>query len=348
MSQRILFCGDPHVTPTEIADCQVLLDLVLETAVKYHVNRVVFLGDQHHNFAVIHVEVQGFWLRNLAALNRAGLTSGDASGPSIIMLLGNHDKPGTESPYHALMAYETLAMVVTQPFDLGDGILYCPNYDNGRLLEEAVAKHPRAPHTLVCHETFDGSCYENGFYAKDGANPEAFSGQELILSGHIHTPQVLGKVRYLGAPRWRTESDANVERHLWVMDFDDSGHLLREVGISTGSVCRRIVRLEDSLEKPLPPLPTLELDTVKDDVRVDITGTSAYCLARAEALRQQLPQLKIRTARVDTAHVPVRESEGVDTALAKYVDAYRPRHGTDKARLRDMVRERLGGGTASV
>jgi hypothetical protein len=48
-------------------------------------------------------------------------------------------------------------------------------------------RRSRMRHEVVCHATFNGARYENGFYAKEALDPDAVP-QKRIISGHIHTP----------------------------------------------------------------------------------------------------------------------------------------------------------------
>src|SRR5882757_792955 len=69
-----------HVTVEELADSQALIDYILQLADEHNPEHIVFLGDQHHNHAVVRVEVLDFWVQNLKKFKHP-----------VIMLIGNHD-----------------------------------------------------------------------------------------------------------------------------------------------------------------------------------------------------------------------------------------------------------------
>jgi hypothetical protein len=202
--------------------------------------------------------------------------------------------------------------------------------DRGQFVELARSLPSR---TLICHQTFAGARYENGFYTEDGVDP-ALLPQGLVLSGHIHSPQTFGKVTYLGAPRWRTLSDADVERAIWLLEFDDRGQLVSKTPFSTGEVCRQIKYRLDTPQDPVP----LPLDQ-RHDWRIDVRGPAAWVEVRKAQLA--VAGVKLRTFKTDVALPKVKESEGVGHAFRKYLQGYSPKHGTDLDRLEEMARERL-------
>jgi hypothetical protein len=108
------------------------------------------------------------------------------------------------------MMVHTNIMVVDEPRVVLPGILFVPYVHDPAEFVQICQQYPEAK-TVVCHQTFAGSYFENGFLTPDGVEPNLLP-QEQVISGHVHSPQRIGKVWYPGAPRWRTVSDANTER----------------------------------------------------------------------------------------------------------------------------------------
>lgn len=324
MSLKILHVGDVHPEPQSLDDCSKLIQFVLDTAYVTAPDLVLFEGDQHHNHAVMHLEVLAFWKNAFMAFKKAGL--------HVAALVGNHDMTGLEgSRAHAMMAYQGDVKVVDKP-TVQDGILFLPYYSDPQAFVADCQEHKDC-HTVVCHQTFQGSTYENGFYAKDGIDPNLIP-QERIVSGHIHTPQAFGKVFYTGAPRWRILTDANVERAIWLMEYKD-GHLLKQTAFSTGDCCKRIWHLTDTPETPA------NISNGKDQWRIDIKGPQDYVERRKKELAA--PGVKIRTMPTQRSEMmQVRESEGVAVAFEKFTKRYQPKFGTAPEILAKMVSERLG------
>ncbi len=327
-----LYVGDVHARPEDLGDCQNLLNLVLESAQKHQVSRIIFLGDQHHTHAIIHLDVLAFWRHNVQRLTAAGF--------SVVLMVGNHDMSGdSSSGSHALMAYEGMdkVVVVSEPqsaiFAKHTYLPYMADH------KKFIATCKSLGDVIVCHQEFNGCEYENGFYSSTGVDPEAIP-QNLVISGHIHTPQRFGKVWYLGSPRWLTASDANQERYIYVVDHALDGSIKpglhgteQVVRISTGDACQRIYQVEDHFETPF-------LGTVDPRHRyiVDIVGPQAWIEDRRP---MWLGKARIRTHRTDQQIIRLKESEGIERALVTFAKEFIPPHGTSAEVLMGMVTSRL-------
>lgn len=323
---RILYVGDMHVTPEELADCQSLANLILRVVEDDHVERVVFLGDQYHTHGIVRVEVMGFWKRFLFEL--CGMTK-------VTMLVGNHDKPNDSAiEDHALMAHGEDVQVVSVPQDIARGIVAVPHMHDNEAFVETCNRLSKG-NTLICHQTFDGGKYENGSYMKDGVDQKRVP-QASIISGHIHTPQAFGKVWYVGAPRWRSLADAAAtDRSIWVVDHDADGAIGNKKEYDTGLSCSKI------LYTKLTPDNADDLPDVKEKDRwyVDIHGPVSFVNEKAEFCRAR--GARVRKFPTSRREAKVKESDGVHTAFGKYVDAFDPPNKTPKETLRKVVHARV-------
>jgi hypothetical protein len=322
-----LLVGDMHVVPEELDDCNAVIMLIQQICRTEDIKQVWWMGDQHHTHAVLRLEVLAWWKNAIKALKAVGIDS--------VFLVGNHDQASPGSAIHAMMAYEYTpgVRVIDRPVPFG-GVLLLPYFHDEEQFQKACRDHADTTTTVLCHQTFDGSTYENGFLASDGFNPN-LPPQELIISGHIHTGQEFGKVWYLGAPRWRSLSDANVERSLWVVEFDHRGKLVNRKPYSTGDACRQIIHREDTPESPV----TLPLEG-KHQWRIDIKGPPSWCQERKVALKAAGARVRTFPTQVSAAS-KVRESEGVEKAFRTFLDLYQAKHGTSREVLEAMAKERL-------
>jgi hypothetical protein len=249
-------------------------------------------------------------------------------------LVGNHDFSGEGQTIHSMMIHEDQIQVVAEPLERG-GVLFMPYYaDREKFVRDTQPPKGEVARTLVCHQTFHGSRYENGFLAEDGVDPNLLP-QTNIVSGHIHAPQSFGKVTYIGAPRWRTLSDANTDRAIWVYNFDDHGNIREKTPIDTGMTCRQI--------RYAVVTPNAKFDGVLDpgtDWRIDIRGPADF----VEEQSKLLSRSGVRVRCFSSVHAPpqVRESEGIDVAFRAYLKKYTSRFGTDNDELSVMAKERLG------
>lgn len=321
---KILFCGDVHATPEELDDCWALVRLIGDIAIKNGKPVVCFLGDSFHTHAIIHMEVMGFWKKAFEYLRNTGL--------EVMALVGNHDISGeSSSKVHAMMPYSEQITVIRDSL-FKYGIQFVGYQQDQEKFLQLARENPQAG-TLVCHQTFKGSQYDNNFYAPDGIDPNLIL-QKEVISGHIHKPQQFGKIWYVGSPRWRTLSDANIERAIWLVHHDENGSILEKQAFTTGETCKQIRYLLDTPENPI----SIQLDP-RHSWRIDIQGPQDYIERRKAELAG--PGVRLRTFKTENSVVKVRESQGIEIAFKHYFDQYRPKFSTLKEKLQKMIEERL-------
>jgi DNA repair exonuclease SbcCD nuclease subunit len=330
-----LVVGDVHCTPNELGDCEALLGLVEKVAIEEKVSRITFMGDQYHNHSVVDVRCLEFWHRWLDRL--------DDNGRSIYLLVGNHDQvtPTCGFP-HAMLSHDSESVfIVDKPEGIAGGIGLLPYYhDSKEFLGKANELKTSNPeiHTLFCHQTISGAKYETGFYVKDAVECDQIPFRHVI-SGHIHTPQTVGnKVCYVGAPRWRTLSDAGSSRYLWVFEHTPEGTKLKK-RTPTDTVCRRIYRFIDRENEPAVLTIPEELKALAD-IRVDVYGDSEYISRRTIELKASFgARCRGFPERVRVAQVS--ESEGIGVAFSQFAQKFEAPNKTPQELLLTTVQERL-------
>lgn len=323
---RVLLIGDPHVTVEELADCQRLLDYVEKVASEAKPTAIVFLGDQHHNHAVIRVEVLDLWYKWLGKMTFE-------HEQRVIMLVGNHDRSHDTAIAGNTLRYNNVAKIVSEPFDITENVRLVPWCAKP---EDFVRMAGNAT-TVICHQTLQGAHYENGFPATDGVGAELLPAKHVI-SGHIHTPQKFGKVWYPGAPRWRTLSDANISRAIWSVDFDASGAMVAAKEFTTVGVCTALYTIDDR-EGDQESAPGGFAQPCR--AIVNIFGSPGYVEARTKFWRTAQPGCRINPFPTRESKHVIRESDGVPVALKRHVETYQSRYGTSTAVLQKMVAERV-------
>lgn len=322
MSEKLihrLFVGDVHARPEELADCLALKKLILETVVaQTAIEEVWFLGDMHHSHAWIHLDVVEYWQKFVRELLDLG--------KKVIMIAGNHDlapsgnsslltMPREVQRYQSAVSSHALNMTIVpygrNPTDFG-----------------------AATKTMIAHHTFNGVKFENGFYAKDGYEPDDVHPDiKLIISGHIHEPQKFGRVWYLGSPRWLTISDAGSDRFIYYLVFDKNGNLKGEATVPTDTHCSRIERLDDTQEEPVAH----ELLDPRHRYYFDIKGPKWWVTERADLLQKYG---KVRCFFDQATEVKVSEKVGIAKAYKLYLDGFKPPNGTEKEILEELSRNR--------
>ncbi len=323
---KILWIGDVHAKVSDLADCEALIRHVIKTADLTKPDHIVFAGDQYHTHAIINSYVMEFWKKTFDSL----------SAYEVWALVGNHDMPGVEGATANSMILHDNVLVVDRPM-FESGVLFLPYYANAASFVEECNKHQEFP-TVMCHQEFNGCFYENGFYSKFGVDPNLII-QKHVISGHIHAPQEFGKVLYPGAPRWQTLSDANVDRAIWLFEFDETGTVINKKGYSTAGVCKVIRHFEHTPAIPLPPdLTSLMLNST---VHIDLRGPGDFVDAQKELLTPL--GVRLRVFKTDTRPTLVRESMGVQKAFQTYLEGFVPPNKTERDVLEKMYAERING-----
>lgn len=322
---KLLLVGDIHAKLTDLEECQRLIDYIHQVSLKTHPDSIVFLGDLYHNFAVVRVEVMDFWRKAFDKLNKDN---------RVIALVGNHDQSG-DGKSHAMVAHEDQICVVDRPMPLVlKGFLFVPYIADPaefvRVCNDPMGTGVCKPDdVLVCHQTFQGSQYDNGFYASDGIDLNLIP-QKRVVSGHIHTQQRIGRCWYPGSPRWMGISDANVSKAVWLIDEDVASEPIPQ---DTYEICRPIRAIVETPE-------SIYTEPLQNHVSyvVDLRGSPAWIEERLSFWKDKA---RVRTFPVETATAIVKESEGVSVAFGKYADSYQPKHGTDKEVLKKLAKERI-------
>jgi hypothetical protein len=277
----ILRVGDAHVQVSNLDDCEKLLAFILATAKKQKVDRIEFLGDQHHTHAIKRVEVERFWDKWFTKLSLDFET---------VVLLGNHEMANQRDPNseNGLEVYKDInnrnLKIVTEPTQIGN-IGYMPYIHDSK--EFVDAANSLKTKLLVCHFTCDGSMYENGFYAPDGVDANLLN-HEQVISGHIHMEAQYGKVWYPGSPKWDTASDANMAKQIWLCEHDDkTGLMTSKTAISTWGVVTPIVSFQwlEGQEQPVIP------DNVK--ASVEIIGSNLF-VSKGKAIFKGIAKIKTK------------------------------------------------------
>lgn len=326
-THKTLVIGDVHAVPDELEDCQKLIDGICASVVTDSPDSVIFLGDIHHTHSIVRVEVLNFWKRAFESI----IASNGRINMPVYVLVGNHDMASNGDYIHSLIGYSTsLVHVVDERTTInGMPVVLIPYTADEQKFRDSVGDAK----TVLCHQTFLGAQYENGFYATDGFSPE---GLPNIISGHIHTPIEFANVWYVGAPRWRTVSDANINRSIWLLEFDESGEIITKKAIDTSQFCCQLVHLREQEPNILQDWPI----NPNWKYVVDIHGSEQFVNERK---RVWAGKARIRTFVESSKNITVKESDGIEIAVARFFGEYKAKNGTDNQILLKMLNERVYG-----
>lgn len=317
-----LLVGDMHAVLDELKACLAIIDACISICRERKLDTVVFLGDQHDSHAILNLEVINFWYESFQKLKKAGLR--------VIVIPGNHDYPGDiKSTFSSMSIYKHDCVVVEKLSEI-DGVTFVPYYfDHEKFVEDLKD----VENTIICHQTFDGSRYDNGFYAKGGIDQKRLR-SKTIISGHIHTPSIIGNVEYIGAPRWRNANDCDSIRHLCIFDTKT---LEREY-IPTDKYVAPIKRIhvdESNFEEAQKQI----LSSSYVNYVATVTGDSVFCQQASKALSGKC---KIKTVVKKERQTTLKESEGMSVSVKKHLESYQTKR-CDKATFMEYAQKAMSG-----
>lgn len=243
---KALYVGDPHTQVSNLAESEKLLTFVSEMAVCHDVGAIVLMGDLFHTHAVIRLEVQEFWQRWLKKLGEIA---------HVMVLTGNHDMTGDfSSRISSLGVFRGMDNITIVEAPIAwQGFTWMPYYhDKEKFVADANMLYSETHSGLICHQSFSGSKFENGYFDPGGINPDLLLAKEII-SGHIHMGQEFGKVWHPGTAMWLTASDANQTKGIWIVSHEN-GNKTRQF-LDTSQVVTPIVSFQwkEGEEKPVIP-----------------------------------------------------------------------------------------------
>ena len=323
---KVVYCGDPHFVYSQKPEMESLMQFVHDTAYKNKVDRVVLLGDLNDSHGILRTDNQVFWEKWLKALS---------DHQELVVLIGNHDmknQGNDDEMENSLSIYNLMdkegLIIVQSPVSFGS-FAYMPYiHDKKRFVEQANALAEQGAKTLICHGEFQGATYDNGFYIKDGIEQESLN-FDLIISGHIHSRATVGKVRYPGTARWRTASDVNKEKGIWLVEHDDkTGAILKEQFLDTSHVCTPIYAYQYKEGDNCPEIPE------GSRASVELIGSSEW----VSKMKVKFKGLASISSKITDKAKPANRKTGNN--LQDFVDkVFEPVSGIKKERMVEFMKE---------
>jgi DNA repair exonuclease SbcCD nuclease subunit len=208
-----LIIGDPHIQAQKLDVGEAFFEKVTKIIVDGKIETVIILGDLFHTFSIIRAEVLSAWCHFFR----------QNANTHFRTLVGNHDLAGMDGGAHALEAFNAFdnnMTVIDEPWG-NFGICYVPFYRNNDEFIEAVKDRPER--TLICHQSFNGAQFENGFYDPGGVDPKHVAHFKSVISGHIHKQQQFANIWYPGTPFQHNFGDAGQLKEIFYVAFFDMG-----------------------------------------------------------------------------------------------------------------------------
>lgn len=328
----MILTADLHLTDDPNDDYRwAIFDHLCGLAREEHDSEIAILGDitdrkdRHSSILVNRL------MRSLRALLDAG--------NSVTILMGNHDKPLAGVPFWQFLdQLESRKLrFITKPLAIG-GELYLPYASNPA--EEWKDIKLSGHDAIFMHQTVTGALGNNGFRLENN-KMVAFPRNAKVYSGDIHTPQVVGRVTYVGAPHpvafgddypcrvLRLNERYNIERELFLTP--PAKRMLRVSSID--ELERRVVAAGDAA-RVFYKLPINDIDRWPE--------IQAQIAIWAEAAGIKLASLEPDIEGAAAHREDAEETIGLDVSPEGVMQAFADAEGIDPAMLAfglDIMRE---------
>ena len=147
-------------------------------------------------------------------------------GDAIYVIAGNHDQyPGGT----CLGGLEVgKSRIVTTPYATRIGTMV-PYVDPSEFkrAQHVVAPGWKTPHILWCHQGFKGAYMNRMVRDRDGVSCLDIPSDHIVVSGHYHMPQNLGRIIYCGSPYQKDFGEEGQEKG-WLKWEDAITHAIPE------------------------------------------------------------------------------------------------------------------------
>lgn len=231
MSHKFIVIGDLHVMPSNLNQTERWFENLVNF-IKSRPNEAftcVFLGDIFHTHAVVRQEVAHLMKKWVSILQ-------EDCKVDCKFIVGNHDGVSPHSiDINAVRLIFDGHSVIDHLEPDANRVIHKDGYSLFLMSffaspKEFVSEYNRLltisnipagnKKILLCHQTFKGAVYENGMACHEPSVDPIELDVDLIISGHIHLSQTLGKVFYLGTPRPISWGEVNQPKHIGILGKD--------------------------------------------------------------------------------------------------------------------------------
>jgi hypothetical protein len=164
-----------------------------------------------------------------------------AAGVSVDVLLGNHDRPLSGTPYWLALNYafgENSGLRVLATPKIIPGYLLLPWTATPTADWESL--NMTSGRVILMHQTADGALGSNGVPLRGTVELPPFPARAKVYSGDVHVPQQRGQIVYVGAPHPIHYGDTYQGRLLLI---DSRGSIKEEIRPLT--IRKEIIAYED-------------------------------------------------------------------------------------------------------
>lgn len=188
------------------------LEWVSRQAQEHKVDAIVQLGDYFHHRSKIQVETLQYGIRGARILKESGVPVYVLSGNHDLFYLDRLDVKSIE----AISPYVTVIDSLTR---LDETVVLSPWIATGEQWDELINEGDSKTFCLG-HFELNGFMVNERYTMEHGYSPVALRVFQRVHSGHYHSPQEQGNVRYIGTLLPVTMNEANEEHGALLVDTE--------------------------------------------------------------------------------------------------------------------------------
>lgn len=222
----MLLFSDLHLSPSTFSTCMKILRFVHEEALRRKTT-IGFLGDffdRVYNEGTLPVDILNELMRYFS----------DEWCVPMIMIPGNHDYFDASETEHGLSPFQYASpkyiRILDAPTMIGTQ-LWVPWRRNLTELQRIIAENSNCD-VIFGHFDIIGFKLNAARVSSEGLSASVFPNGIPVYTGHYHTPQVHGNIRYLGSPYQLSLSEAEDKKSLLVLD--DHWHVFDTIPLDIG------------------------------------------------------------------------------------------------------------------
>ena len=205
---------------------------------------------------------------------------------AVVLIPGNHDQydeyrnalEGFAGDRVRVVSTADPSVVTAYGHKIGACIPYTTNFDE--VFQWVLENRDRkAPKLVFCHHGFKGAYLNEMYRCRRGGSVRAIPADTLVVSGHYHMPQVLGRVIYCGSPYQLTFSEEGQDKG-WLLWKDAQRSLIpvRKRFKSLGAPRHITIHWNPNdgpPEKPKGLLPSDKVRVVVEAVRSEVPNMAS-------------------------------------------------------------------------
>lgn len=208
-------CFTDPTKPLQLWRIEHLYDSLLKVYKDFNCQALWDLGDTTDDRTAIPLSVIDLLCDRLEAFD----------GKWNIKLVGNHEQFLRDTKVHAGKMFRHFFHVVEtcESIRFGNVNILCVSYhDDVEAILKFIRSQPKTERTIILGHFQVAGCQMSSGMAVTGVPRDMLKFAEIGLLGHIHKPQTMGNLHYVGSPFQQHWGEANERKRVLVLDIADN------------------------------------------------------------------------------------------------------------------------------